>query len=139
MKPEGAVAAAPDESARAQWVKATAEIDAMIAEFDDIKGGGDGIRRRLGTVGTESPLFQIEKACRKLISEAEDPVEFGEALEEFLLGLGRVDSMAYSSNFAGGSGKPSENSAATYIARAKKELVSVKRDVAKMDAALGRP
>ena len=108
------------EDPRTQWKAAVKELDAIIVEFEDIQGGGDGIRRRLGTVGTSSPLFQIEKVCQKLLPVAEDPGEFAEALEDFMLGIGRVDGMAYSSNFAGGSGKPSENSAATYIARSEK-------------------
>ena len=127
-----------ESAARAQWNAALKELDAIVSDFDAIQGGGDGIRRRLGTVGTTSPLFQIEKACQKLLGEAEDPAEFADALEEFMLGVGRVDGMAYSSNFAGGSGKPSENSAATYIARSKKELVVLKVTAAKMDKALGK-
>ena len=94
--------------------------DGRPAQDWPIAGGGDGIRRRIGTVGATSPLFDIEKTCRKLIPTADDPVAFAEALEEFVSGIARVDGMAYSSNFAGGSGKPSENSAATYIARSEK-------------------
>ena len=77
-------------------------------------------------------------AGRKLIPTADDPVAFAEALEEFVSGIARVDGMAYSSNFAGGSGKPSENSATRYIERSKDELVALKKDVAKMNAALGQ-
>ena len=83
-------------------------------------------------------MFDIEKTCRKLIPTADDPVAFAEALEEFVSGIARVDGMAYSSNFAGGSGKPSENSATRYIERSKDELVALKKDVAKMNAALGQ-
>ena len=112
--------------------------DGRPAQDWPIAGGGDGIRRRIGTVGTTSPLFDIEKTCRKLIPTADDPVAFAEALEEFVSGIARVDGMAYSSNFAGGSGKPSENSATRYIERSKDELVALKKDVAKMNAALGK-
>ena len=112
--------------------------DGRPAQDWPIAGGGDGIRRRIGTVGATSPLFDIEKTCRKLIPTADDPVAFAEALEEFVSGIARVDGMAYSSNFAGGSGKPSENSATRYIERSKDELVALKKDVAKMNAALGK-
>mmetsp|Transcript_15269 Transcript_15269/g.45598 ORF Transcript_15269/g.45598 Transcript_15269/m.45598 type:complete len:182 (-) Transcript_15269:26-571(-) len=132
-----AAGAADVAAARAQWKAASKEINDILKDWESIQGGGDGIRRRIGTVGTTSPLFQIEKACRALIPEAEDPVEFGDALEELVLGLGRVDGMAYSSNFAGGSGKPSENSATVYIERSRKELQALKKDVARMDKALG--
>ena len=42
-----------------------------------------------------SPLFQIEKACQKLLGEAEDPAEFADALEEFMLkhALARLESL----------------------------------------------
>ncbi|CAH0365761.1 unnamed protein product [Pelagomonas calceolata] len=147
-----AVAALAPAAARAeprdQWIAAQKEIDSILADWP-IAGGGDGIRRRIGTVGTTSPLFDIEKTCpetltdsftagRKLIPTADDPVAFAEALEEFASGIARVDGMAYSSNFAGGSGKPSENSATRYIERSKDELVALKKDVAKMNAALGQ-
>ena len=136
-----AVAALAPAVARAeprdQWIAAQKEIDSILADWP-IAGGGDGIRRRIGTVGATSPLFDIEKTCRKLIPTADDPVAFAEALEEFVSGIARVDGMAYSSNFAGGSGKPSENSATRYIERSKDELVALKKDVAKMNAALGK-
>jgi hypothetical protein len=124
---------------RAQWRAAVSEVDSLVADLekDAVTGGGDGIRRRLGTVGTTSPLFQIDKACRSLLPDADDPVAFGEALEEFLLGLGRADSMAYSANFAGGSGNPRENSPAALLAKAKREVTSLKRSVDEMDRALG--
>ena len=46
--------------------------------------------------------------------------------------------MAYSSNFAGGSGKPSENSATKYIERSRGEVEALKKLVAPMNAALGK-
>ena len=73
------------------------------------------MRRELGTVGTSSPLFQLNKAVRLLQDEASDPIEWGENPDELLLSLGRADSMAYSSNFAGGSGKQSEVSKLSLI------------------------
>ena len=130
-------AAADVAAARAQWRAAVGAVDAIVRDFDAIPGGGDGVRRRLGTVGTDSPLFLIDRACRALLPEAEDPVAFGEALEEFLLGLGRADSMAYSANFAGGSGNPNDNSAASYLRRSKAEVSALRKDVAAMDRALG--
>ena len=58
------------QSARAeprdQWIAAQKEIDAILADWP-IAGGGDGIRRRIGTVGTTSPLFDIEKTCPETV------------------------------------------------------------------------
>ena len=50
-----AVAALAPAAARAeprdQWIAAQKEIDAILADWP-IAGGADGIRRRIGTVGT---------------------------------------------------------------------------------------
>mgnify|MGYP004189054257 CR=1 FL=1 len=132
-----APAAARAGDPRAQWDAAQKEIDAILQDWP-IAGGGDGIRRRIGTVGDTSPLFQIEKSCKKLIPAAEDPEAFAEALENFVSAIARVDGMAYSSNFAGGSGKPSENSATKYIERSRGEVEALKKLVAPMNAALGK-
>ena len=51
---------------RDQWIAAQKEIDAILADWP-IAGGGDGIRRRIGTVGTTSPLFDIEKTCPETV------------------------------------------------------------------------
>ena len=65
-----AVAALAPAAARAeprdQWIAAQKEIDAILADWP-IAGGGDGIRRRIGTVGTTSPLFDIEKTCPETV------------------------------------------------------------------------
>jgi len=101
-------------------------IDAMLADWPTLeKKGGDAIRVELGTQGTVSPLFQIDKALRLLRDEAADLVEFTEQSEEFALTLSRADSMAYSANFAGGSGKPTPP--AVYIEKSKKEVIELQR------------
>ena len=65
-----AVAALAPAAARAeprdQWIAAQKEIDSILADWP-IAGGGDGIRRRIGTVGATSPLFDIEKTCPKTV------------------------------------------------------------------------
>ena len=60
----------------------------MLSDWDTLSsGGGDAVRRELGTVGTSSPLFQLNKAVRVLQDEASDPIEWGENSEELLLSL----------------------------------------------------
>merc|ERR1712194_41917 len=106
-------AAAPttSDSALAQWKESVKTIDNLYVNYDTISnGGGDAIRRELGTAnfGTYvSPLFQIDKAFKVLRDDPNvDLVEFTELAEEFTNALVRADTMAYSANFAGGSGKP---------------------------------
>ena len=137
----GALASAPKpalaisaDAAKEQWKKSVAVIDAMLSDWSSLeKKGGDAIRVELGTQGTTSPLFQIDKALKALREEAEDLVEFTEQSDEFMLRLAAADSMAYSANFAGGSGKPTPP--AVYIEKSKKEVEDMQR-IAKALSAL---
>lgn len=48
----------------------------LLKSYDDVcEGGGDNVRRYLGTVGTISGLFGISKALKKLAEKADDIVE----------------------------------------------------------------
>ena len=47
--------------------------DGRPAQDWPIAGGGDGIRRRIGTVGTTSPLFDIEKTCPETVWKSKKP------------------------------------------------------------------
>eukprot|EP00439_Symbiodinium_sp_Y106_P087313 s46_g45.t1 len=63
-------------------------------------GGGDNIRRELGTVGTTSPLFDAEKAFKSLAEEVEDPELYFETLEKLKEAVSNADADAYSSIFS---------------------------------------
>ena len=132
----GPVLAISVDDARSQWAAACQATDRLLSDWDTLSSGGDAVRRELGTVGTSSPLFQLNKAVRVLQDEASDPIEWGENLEELLLSLGRADSMAYSSNFAGGSGKQSEVSKDAMLAKAEREVRAMRDAERKMGAAL---
>ena len=133
----GPVLAISVDDARSQWAAACKATDRLYSDWDTLSsGGGDAVRRELGTVGTSSPLFQLNKAVRVLQDEASDPIEWGENSEELLLSLGRADSMAYSSNFAGGSGKQSEVSKDAMMAKAEREVRAMRDAERKMGAAL---
>jgi hypothetical protein len=115
------------EAAQIQWKQSETVIDDLLKNWPTVvaQGGGDGIRREIGTVGTTSPLFQIDKALRALREEAEDLIEFTDQTEEFQLALSRADSMAYSANFAGGSGKPTPP--AFYIEKSRNEVIELQK------------
>jgi hypothetical protein len=115
------------EAAQIQWKRSETVIDDLLQNWPTVvaQAGGDGIRRELGTVGTTSPLFQIDKALRVLRDEAEDLIEFTDQTEEFQLALSRADSMAYSANFAGGSGKPTPP--AFYIEKSRNEVIELQK------------
>jgi DNA-directed RNA polymerase alpha subunit len=121
-----AAAAITPEAARDQWKRALTTIDDLSDNWATIsQGGGDAIRTRIGTQGTTSPLFQIDKVLKILREDAEDFIEFQETADEFQLALSRTDAMAYSANFAGGAGKPTPP--AVYIEKAKTETIELRR------------
>jgi len=69
-----------------------------------------------------------------LREEADDLVEFTEQEEEFLLALSQADSMAYSANFAGGSGKPTPPQ--VYIDKSQKEVIRLQKIAKSLTALL---
>ena len=118
---DGAVKkAATPEAARAQIAAGFTEINRLFAEFDSIVagGGGDNIRRVLGVVGTESPIYLIEPAFRLLFESDESlPMEYIELVESLMRNLSSADSEAYSAifiEFSSAKGKPAD-----YFARSK--------------------
>lgn len=137
------IAAAPayavDASdARAQWKLVTPALDDLLANWAAEKwaadvGGGDVIREQLGTQGTTSPLYQVEKAFKALRDSdlVADPESFVEADEEFMAALTRADSLASSSNNKTGSGK--QTPPAVFIEQAKAEVVKMQGIAKKMN------
>jgi len=124
------------DAALAQWKASVVTIDNLLDHWDNVYPGGgsqkeigisgDAIRKELGTANfgeDVSPLFQIDKAFKVLRENDEvDLVEFTERSEEFAEALAAADSMAYSANFAGGSGNPSSNKPKVFIEKARKEV-----------------
>ncbi len=95
------------------------ELESLDRDFDAIvaRSGGDGVRRRVGTVGTASPLYSFQKRLNEIVallneeSESElkergvvDVAEFVERGIDVVTGLREVDFLAYSSIFADASG-----------------------------------
>ena len=88
------------EKAKARFREARKSLDDLIENYDDIsKGGGDAVRRYLGTVGTDSALFGIMRVLKELKSECDDVVEYSESMDEFDYYLRSADTAVYSANF----------------------------------------
>lgn len=141
LTPRAASAAAGDAE-RDQWKRAVADIDKLATNYESISAkGGDEVRKYLGTVGDSTlssattPMFKIDKSLKKLASDADDPEEFLNAVEEFLLRVSAADSMAYSANFAGGSGKPKPP--AEYLRLAGEEVKDMRKRADEVTEALG--
>ena len=139
------------EEALTQWKASVDTIDNLLTNWDNVYPGGgsqkevgisgDAIRKELGTANfgkDVSPLFQIEKAF-KVIRDTNDDidiVEFTELSEEFAQVLASADSMAYSANFAGGSGNPNSNKPKVFIEKSKVEVERLQQIAKKISSLL---
>lgn len=129
-KMDGAVKKASNPAAAKKQIAAGyEELGKLIDDFDKVSGdgGGDGIRRKLGVVGTESPLYLIEPAFRLLFESDESlPMEYIDTLEQLMRNLSSADSEAYSAifiEFSSAKGKPAD-----YFARSKAACIRARDD-----------
>lgn len=153
--PKVAIAAytSDQEKALKQWKSSVATIDNLLENWDkgdntssgggsqkEVGISGDAIRKELGTANfgkDVSPLFQIDKAFKVLRENDDiDLAEFTELSEEFAEVLASADSMAYSANFAGGSGNPSSNKPRVFTDKARKEVERLQQIAKSLSALL---
>jgi hypothetical protein len=89
------------DEARLRFQNAKKDLQYLIDNYDTIvaNGGGDNVRRYLGTVGVTSNLYGISKVMKELQDEANDIVEYTEAMDEFDAELRAADTACYSANF----------------------------------------
>jgi hypothetical protein len=125
-------------AAKKQIAAGYVELGKLADDFDKVTstGGGDGVRRVLGTVGTESPVYLIEPAFRLLFEEDDTlPMEYIEKLESLMRNLSSADSEAYSAifiEFSSAKGKPAD-----YFARSKAAVKGARADWKEMMGYLG--
>ncbi len=87
--------------AKKRFQLAIKDVDNLIANYDEIsKSGGDNVRLYLGTQGVKSNMYGIVNVLKCLKEEADDIVEYTEALNEFEAYLFQADGAAYQSLFA---------------------------------------
>jgi hypothetical protein len=122
-------AAATPAAAKNQIVAGYAELGKLVDSFETVSGsgGGDGVRRYRGTVGTDSPVYLVEKAFRLLFEADEElPMEYIEKVESLMQNLSAADSEAYSAifiEFSSAKGKPAD-----YFKRSKAAVVRARDD-----------
>jgi hypothetical protein len=89
------------KEAKARFLKAKADLKYLVDHYDDIvkSGGGDGVRRYLGTVGVTSNMYGISKVLKELQQDADDIVEFTENMNDFDSALLAADTACYSAIF----------------------------------------
>ena len=118
------------ETPQAQVKAGYAYLGKLLERMDEITAaeGGDGVRRYLGTVGTTSPVFGIQKVFLKLadIIEPKDPELYFETLERMVTKISDADAEAYAANFvtfSSAKGKPED-----FYARAAKQVVDARKE-----------
>mmetsp|Transcript_8176 Transcript_8176/g.20104 ORF Transcript_8176/g.20104 Transcript_8176/m.20104 type:complete len:219 (+) Transcript_8176:90-746(+) len=86
--------------AKQRFRSAIKDIDNLLANYDEItKSGGDNVRLYLGTQGVKSNMYGIMKVLKLLKEEADDIVEYTEAMNEFEAYLFQAEGAAYQSMF----------------------------------------
>lgn len=113
-------------------------LEYLLANFDRIvnEGGGDNVRRYLGTVGTSSGLWGMSKVLNELKDDAEDIVDFTEAKTEFEAAMVQADGSAYMAIFVtfSTSSTPPEK----YFADAKREAAIAQKYLGEIADMLGK-
>ena len=114
------------EEGKQRFSAARKDVQYLLDNYDTIcEGGGDAVRRYLGTVGVSSNMYGITKVVKDLRDEAEDMVEFTETANEFEAYLYQAEGAAYQSLFVEHSS--AKGTPASFLATAKKDVVSMQR------------
>jgi hypothetical protein len=92
------------EQAKERLLEGQKSLGYLLDHFDEIcAGGGDNVRRYLGTVGMSSGLFGIQKVMKLLQEEADDIVEYTETMNEINAAINGADGSAYMAIFVSSS------------------------------------
>jgi hypothetical protein len=99
-KPSFAASSGGVDANKEKFLQARKSIQYLVDHYDEVcKGGGDNVRRYLGTVVTDAPMVGIMKVLNDLRGEADDLVEYIEAMDSFEVSLRAADTAVYSANF----------------------------------------
>jgi hypothetical protein len=119
------------QASKERLAQARISLAYLTDNYDTIRaGGGDNVRRYLGTVGTTSGLYGIMKVLKELQKEAEDIVEYTEGMSEFEYSLLGADTAAYSANFVEHSSAKTKPE--VFFKDAKREIDNMKVQLDKM-------
>jgi hypothetical protein len=95
-----------EEEGEAKFIEGYKTVCYLIDHYDEIReGGGDTVRRQLGTIVGNPPsgLVGISKAMKALEDRADDFIEYTETSDEVIKTINQADSSAYMSIFVGSS------------------------------------
>jgi hypothetical protein len=127
------------EQAQARFKEGRESIQYLLDHYDEIcaAGGGDNVRRYLGTVGTSSGLYGIAKVMKVLLEDdrVEDVVEYTETMNEVNQSIQQADGSAYMAIFVTTS--TSYTPPEKYFADAKVEIKNCIQAMDKLAAQIG--
>lgn len=114
---------------------AIADIDDLLNNYEEItKTGGDSVRLYLGTQGVKSHMYGIMKVLRSLREEADDIVEYTEAMDSFEAYKNQAEGAAYQSMFAEHSS--AKSTPESLLKTAKGDIVNLRKYMGELAAQL---
>ena len=112
------------DEAKARFVLARKDAQYLLDHYAEIcEGGGDNVRRYLGTVGISSGMYGIRKVVKELRGEAGDIVEYTEAMDDFEAYLNQAEGASYQSLFIEHSS--AKGTPAQFLAMAKQDVMQM--------------
>ncbi len=123
------------EEAKERFKLAIADIDDLLNNYDAIsKSGGDNVRLYLGTQGVKSHMYGIMKVLKSLKEEADDIVEYTEAMDSFEAYKNQAEGAAYQSMFVEHSS--AKGTPETFLKTAKGDVVNLRKYMGDLAAQL---
>jgi hypothetical protein len=123
------------DQAKERFLLARKDVQYLLDNYSSIsKEGGDAVRRYLGTVGVNGGMYGISKVVKILRDEAEDIVEFTEAMDEFNAYLYQAEGAAYQSIFAEHSSAKATSESC--LATAKQDVIMMTKYMDQLQAQL---
>ncbi|KAK1734720.1 hypothetical protein QTG54_014593 [Skeletonema marinoi] len=114
---------------------AIADIDDLLNNYDAItKSGGDNVRLYLGTQGVKSHMYGIMKVLKSLKEEADDIVEYTEAMDSFEAYKNQAEGAAYQSMFVEHSS--AKGTPESFLKTAKGDIVNLRKYMGDLAAQL---
>lgn len=112
--------------AKERFKLAVADIDDLLQNYDVIsKRGGDNVRLYLGTQGVKSHMYGIMKVLKTLKDEADDIVEYTEAMDSFEAYKNQAEGAAYQSMFVEHSS--AKGTPESFLKTAKGDVVNLRK------------
>lgn len=124
------------DEAKERFKLARKDVQYLLDNYAKVcEGGGDNVRRYIGTVGVQSYMYGIRKVVKELRDEADDIVEYTEAMNEFEAYLNQAEGAAYQSLFVEHSS--AKGTPESFLATAKEDVKQMLKYMDELAVQLG--